>query len=205
MLGQLDLVAGEVGEGDELVEHQLLTDEATRLDGFVPRHADDPGHRGEGIAQQQLQRDVFIAEQAADPADDDVAQRDQRDEGQQHAADIDRQLHARGRAGGGGIDDIGRAIDVLAQRFFDALGLGLGLRNQHLGHQQATRRRHEGGCQQVLEVDAQRGVAHQYGTGHRGQAAGHHGEQLRAGHASDERTHDQRSFGLADEDVGGRG
>ena len=60
-----------------------------------------------------LERRSGLAEPAADPAEHAVGQRHQRDEGQHHRADRDRQLDAGLRALRRGHDDVGRPLALL--------------------------------------------------------------------------------------------
>ena len=53
----------------------------------------------------------------AEPLDRRVDQRDQRDEGEQHRADVEREAQAIARAGRGGVDDVrGRLLDFELDR-----------------------------------------------------------------------------------------
>lgn len=106
---------------------------------------------------------------AADAGEYAVQQGDQRNKRQQHRADVERQLHTRRGAGGGGIQHVGRFIRVSALavmsrvivRFFR-------FRYDNFGKQQASRRRHKRRGNKVLQRNAHLRIARQYRARHRG-------------------------------------
>ena len=139
---------------------------------------------------------------AADAGQNAVQQSDQRNKRQQHCADVERQLHTRRGAGGGGVQHVGRFIRIRALAVMSwVIVRFLRFRYDNFGKQQSTRRRHKRRGNQVLQRNAHLRIARQHGTRHRGQAAAHDRKQLRAGHGGDIRTHHQRRFGLTNEDV----
>ena len=80
---------------------------------LVPRHADQEHDRREHVADQPLEAEVGNADQIAEPAEQPVGERDQRDEREHHRADRDRELDAGLRALRGGHDDVGRLLAFL--------------------------------------------------------------------------------------------
>ena len=94
----------------------------------------------------------------AEPAEKPVGERDQRDERQHHRADRDRELHAGLRALRCGHDDVGglhafferlRDVDL---RVLDRIAVRRVVGHDHLGHEDAARRGHEGGGEQIRQI-----------------------------------------------------
>lgn len=65
LVGEFPRHRTEVGEGDELVDHRLLADEAAGSHGLVPGDADEEHDRGEDPAQDRLEGQVGVAESPA--------------------------------------------------------------------------------------------------------------------------------------------
>ena len=103
----------EVDEGDEFVEHDLGAEQAAGHARLAPRNPDQEHDRREHVADQPLEAEVGNADHVAEPAEQAVGERDQRDERQHHRADGDGQLDAGLRALGGGHDDVGRPLALL--------------------------------------------------------------------------------------------
>ena len=103
----------EVDEGDEFVEHELGAEQPAGDQRLVPRNADQEHDRREHVADQPLEAEVGDADQLAEPAEQPVGERDQRDERQHHRADRDRELDAGLRALRRGHDDVGRLLALL--------------------------------------------------------------------------------------------
>ena len=78
-------------------------------------------------------------------------------------------------------------------------------RYQDLGHGQTGRCRHEGGGDQIFQLDPDAGIAHQSATGHRGETAAHHRKELGVRHLGEVGLDHQGGLHHADEDVGGGG
>ena len=92
-------------------------------------------------------------------------------------------------------------VDVILQRQFRLAFRYVG--HHDLGHQQAARRRHEAGREQIVDLDPHGGIGGQNGARDAGHAAGHHREQLRRGEAGQIGADDERAFALSHEDIGG--
>ena len=105
----------EFDERDEFVEHDLGAEQAARLARLGHGHAEHQHDRLEDIADERWKLRSGIAEPAADPAEQPVGERDERDEGEHHCADRDRQLDAGLRALRGGHDDVGGPFLVVAR------------------------------------------------------------------------------------------
>ncbi len=78
-------------------------------------------------------------------------------------------------------------------------------RHQDFGHRQTGRGRHEGGSDQVFQLNPEAGIAYQGATGDGSETTAHHSEELGIGHLGEVGFDHQRRFHHADEDVGGRG
>ena len=177
-----------------------------------------------------MERELGIAEPSADAAQNAVGKRHQRDESQHHRAHRHRQLDARLRALGGGLDDVGGLVAFLKglgdlirharldqrRRTFSAdprlgqgqfaLRLGRGVAfvgHDDLGHQDATGSRHEGGGEQERQIPftEQPRIGGEDRPRDARHADGHEREQPARSQRGEIRAHHQRAFRLADEDV----
>ena len=121
----------------------------------------------------------------------------------------DGELHAGLRALGRSHDDV-RGLLAFLERLGDVdlgvlrgVGVGRIVRHDHLGHQDAARRRHERRGEEVGQVARaeQARVGGEDGPRDPGHADAHYGEQPRWRKRGEIRAHNQRRFGLADENV----
>ena len=85
--------------GDELVERHPRAEQVADGRRVPPRHAHAPGDRREHPAEDLLQAEADEAEQRVD-------ERDQRQERDQHGADVQRERQALAGTAAGGIDDV---------------------------------------------------------------------------------------------------
>src|SRR3546814_8197683 len=76
----------QIDEGDELVEHDLAAEQAADGRAFVPRHAHQPHDGAKDRADHRLERQVGIAEPAADACEQPVGERDERSE--EHTSEL---------------------------------------------------------------------------------------------------------------------
>ena len=81
----------------------------------LPRRADHPGERREDVTKDRGQVGGLAdggrdAGDFAEPGQRPVEQRYQRDEGQQHCADVQRQAQAVAGTGRRGVDDVGGGL-----------------------------------------------------------------------------------------------
>jgi len=113
----------------------------------VPGNADQPCQWRERVAENTLQRDLRMSEEAGKPADGLVQKCDQPDEGDQHRTNVDRNFKADRRTRCSCFDDIGGALVVESEAVENDLAR-LGGREDHLREQQVARHRHERSGQQ---------------------------------------------------------
>ena len=146
----------------------------------------------------------------AEPGQRPVEQRDQRDERQQHRADVQREAQTVAGAGRRGVDDVGGGLlhfhlDRAARERL------AGFRDEDLRDHQRRRRGHDRRREQVLGVEhlllriaaaEHADIGGEHAAGDVRHAADHHRDQFRLGHLRDVRAHGQRRLGLADEHAG---
>ena len=155
----------------------------------------------------------------ADPAEDAIGHRHQGDKGEHHRADRNRQLDPGLRALPRGHDDIGGLLTLFEpvdlEIVFAARDRGPALERQfvlwrqivghdQLGHQYPARRRHERGGKQERKVflPQQPGISGEDRPRDPGHADGHQREHMARRKRGEIGAHDQRTLGLADEDIG---
>ncbi len=219
-MGQLDAhVAledgGQIDVGDHLVDGRFLAEQLAHHEHLVGGHAEQPGegreHEAEDVFEAQALEapvgrghdQLVEAGPVAHPAEDAVEQRDERDEDQQHGADVDGQPHAIGGTHRDGVEhvgpqpllgDLGRAVD----------GFHVGFRIEDFGGHDG-RRSGDDGCREEVDgvlVAQQRHEQRKHASGDGGHAAHHQAEDLRFGHALQIGANDEGRFGLSDENVG---
>ena len=79
----------DIREGDELVDRDLRAEQAAEDLAVVPAvDAHDPGDAPEPPAEEPLERELRQPDPASDFTHQGVDEVDQRDEGQQHRADV---------------------------------------------------------------------------------------------------------------------
>ena len=141
-------------EGDEFVQHQPRAEQVADGLAIVVTHAQQPGNWRKHIAEDLLQRDVEIAENA-------VAHGYQSEERDQHGRDVQCQLQSIASAARRGIDDVHAWF---LHRNLDAprcSGL-VHFRDENLRKHDGGRRGHDHGRQQMLNLN----VRHQHISGH---------------------------------------
>ncbi len=198
---QIRLDIGKVQIGDKLVHDHLLTNQGSCRHHLAGGHANQPGHRGKQIAKQLLQGEIGPAEPLADRGETCVDHGDDADKGEQDSTDGHSDFHTAHGAARQRIDGV--AVVALVEGDLGLIAHLLLLRHQQFGHQQATRRRHKGGGNQVFKIHTQTGVTAQHRARHRGHATGHHRKELGAGHTGEEGANKQRRLTLREEDIAG--
>ncbi len=132
-----------------------------------------------------------------------VEQGKKRNEGDEHGADVQREVEAVAGAAGDGAEEIGL---LFHRRHLDAAGgerlLGFG--NEHFGHEERAGGRHDDGSEEIFWIGAANlNVPGHHSAGNMGHAAGHHAHQFGLGELGKKRADGERGFGLAHEDAGG--
>ena len=117
--------------GDELVQDDLLSDETATLGGLRPRHSEQPGERREYVSEDFLESDFGVPEPGTDGANSQVQKRDQGDEGEEHGADVERELEPDRSTLRCRIQDIDGLVVVLGLR--KVFLRGVGFRHEDLG------------------------------------------------------------------------
>ncbi len=198
---QICLDIGKIQIGNELVHDHLLTNQGTCRHHLAGGHANQPGHRSKQIAQQLLQGEIGPAEPLADSGETGVDHGDDADKGQQDSTDGYGDLHAAHGTARQRVNGV--AVVTLVEGDLGLIAHLLLLRHQQFGHQQATRRSHKGGGNEVFKIHTQTGVTAQHRARHRSHATGHHRKEFRAGHTGEEGTNKQRRLPLREEDIAG--
>ena len=166
----------ELSKGDEFVDRHARAQQIANLRRVVPRDADQPRHRSKYPAEHSLQAfwEPGHVRPAMDSTHHGVQQRQQRDERDEHCANIERELQPIACASCDGAQNIrlllhGGHFDASSgQRLF-------GFRDQHFRHQQRAGSGHDYRGQQILGVGAAHlNVAGHHAAGDVRHAAGHH-------------------------------
>ncbi len=148
------LIVPEFEERDEFVQHQPRAQQVADGGAVVPRHAQQPGDGREDDAEDLLQRRRQPAQHGSVCTQPRIPlhHRDQRQERDQHAADVQRQLQAVARALRRRVDHVDRGLlelDVHACPRWPACPF----RHEDLGQHDGGRRGHDHGGQQMLDLD----------------------------------------------------
>src|SRR6185437_11292509 len=132
-----------------------------------------------------------------------VGHGDERQESDEHAADVEREVEAVARALGGGVDDVDGGLLDLDVDLAGGGGLA-GFGDEDLGQHDGGWSGHDDGGEQVSDADARDlDVGGHHRAGNMRHAAGHDGEELRLRHTRDERLDGEGRFRLPHEDAGG--
>ena len=196
------LAKGHVGH--KLVEDKFLPDEAPRKLRLIPWNTERPGQWLQEPTQHPLQRQLLDTDPGTPRFQHAVHHGNECNKRQQHRPDGTDHLQSIHGACGRRINE----VDVfLAGQLLSLLGFRrrIGLRFHELGHQQAARRRHKTGGQQILQWHTQRHVSGHDRAGNGSHPADHHRKQLGARHAWNIGSCDQWRLRLTDKHVGGSG
>ena len=193
----------EIDEGDKFVEDEAGAEELTDVGGVLPTDAEEEGDGGEDPAEKLLHGGGEPGEEAMQPAEAAIDEGDERDEGDEHGADVEGELEAVAGAAGGGIDDVDAGFfdfDFDATEGFGFFRFG----DEHFGEHDGGGGGHDDGGEEVADFDfGEEDVGGHDGTGDVGHAGGHDGEEFALGEADEEGTDGEGSFRLAHEDAGG--
>src|SRR5437868_924091 len=96
----------EVDESDEFVRHQPFAEKPADGSAIVPGNSQQPCYGSEDESEELLHRAGDPACEAVRPSKESVGERDQREERNQHCADVEAELQAIARALRRGIDDV---------------------------------------------------------------------------------------------------
>src|SRR6266478_1629349 len=192
----------------ELLERNKLIDDHARpkkiSDVFtiVPGDADHPGNGSKEPAKDLLEacgkpRDVIMA-----PTHHGIEESEKGEKGNQHGADIERQVQAVNSAAGDSAKNVGLFFHL---RHLDAAGGERLFRfwDEHLGHEERAGRRHDYRGEEVLRFNAEGDVSRHDAAGDVGHAAGYDAHQFGFRELVEEGADGERGFGLAHEDAGG--
>src|SRR5271154_6837894 len=200
------LHGAEALEGDQFVRDHAQTQQVSDGMAIVPGNSDHPGDGREEIAKNLFDaggkpHDAEMREAVVHSAEDAIHEINQRDEGDEHGADVESEAEAVHSSAGERAEGIGVAFE--GREFHFAGGYGhFGFGDHHFGKQDSAGGGHDHGSEDMFGFDTVGDVGGHHAAGNVGHAAGHDGHEFGLGDFGEIGANGEGRFGLAHEDAG---
>src|SRR5271156_1546223 len=193
-------------EGDQFVGDHAQAQQVSDGMAVVPGNSDDPGDGREEIAENLFDaggkpHDAEMREAVVHRGEDAVHEINQRDESDEHGADVEGEAETVHGAAGERAEGVGVAFQ--RREFHFAGGYGhFGFGDHHFGKQDCAGGGHDHGGEDMFGFDTVGDVGGHHAAGNVRHTAGHDGHQFRLRHFGQIGANGEGRLGLAHEDAG---